>query len=216
MGAYSPVPEVGDDLVHELVYGAVEPLVAVLRSRGIDYRGVLYAGLMLTPEGPKVLEYNVRFGDPEAQAVLPRLDEDPVELLLAVAEGRLDDVADQGVAFTDDAAVCVVVSAEGYPADPRSGDAISGLADDGQLAEPVEGVTVFHAGTRRDGPGAPFVTAGGRVLGVSALAPTIAEARARAYRAAASLGWEGAHCRSDIAAAAALVAQGGPVGGGGR
>ena len=118
MGAYSPVPDVDDGLVDELVYGAVEPLVAALRSRGIDYRGVLYAGLMLTPDGPKVLEYNVRFGDPETQVVLPRLADDPVELLMAVADGGLADACDGQPAFTDDAAVCVVMATEGYPAAP--------------------------------------------------------------------------------------------------
>jgi len=205
MGAYSPVPEVGDDLVQELLYGAVEPLVAVMRARGIDYRGVLYAGLMLTPEGPKVLEYNVRFGDPEAQAVLPRLTGDPVAVLMAVAEGRLGDVSDE-LGFCDDAAVCVVMSAEGYPTDPRAGDTIRGLSEDGQLARPVEGVTVLHAGTRRQARDNPFVTAGGRVLGLSALGPDLAEARRRAYEAAASIDWDGAHFRRDIAERAASVA----------
>jgi phosphoribosylamine--glycine ligase len=215
MGAYSPVPEVDDDLVHELLYGAVEPLVAVMRSRGIDYRGILYAGLMLTPDGPKVLEYNVRFGDPEAQAVLPRLAGDPVAVLMAVAEGRLGDLADDELAFVDDASVCVVLSAEGYPAAPRSGDPIHGLGDDGQLSQPVEGVTVLHAGTRRAEPGSPFETAGGRVLGLCALAPDLAGARRRAYAAAATVRWEGVHYRRDIAERAALVTAGAKPGGDG-
>jgi phosphoribosylamine--glycine ligase len=212
MGAYSPVPDVDDGLVDELVSGSVEPLVAALRARGIDYRGVLYAGLMLTPEGPKVLEYNVRFGDPEAQVVLGRLADDPVEVLMAVAEGRLDDVAGDGLAFTDDASVCVVLAAEGYPADPRAGDPIGGLGPDGQLAEAVPGVTVFHAGTRRQGSDGPFLTAGGRVLGVTALAPTLAEARQRAYRAAGTVGWKGSHYRRDVAERAAASPVAAPVG----
>ncbi|HVX21971.1 MAG TPA: phosphoribosylamine--glycine ligase [Acidimicrobiales bacterium] len=203
MGAYCPMPDVDDGLVDELLFGAVEPLVAALRARGVDYRGVLYAGLMLTPDGPKVLEYNVRFGDPETQAVLPRLADDPVDLLMAVAEGRLSDVCDGRPAFTDDAAVCVVMAAAGYPTAPRTGDPISGLGPDGQLADPVPGVTVFHAGTRRPDAAGPFVTAGGRVLGVTALAPTVADARRLAYEATGAIGWDGALVRRDIAAAAA-------------
>jgi len=203
MGAYCPMPDIDGALVDELVFGAVEPLVAALRSRGIDYRGVLYAGLMLTPDGPKVLEYNVRFGDPETQAVLPRLADDPVDLLMAVAEGRLSDVCDGRPAFVDDAAVCVVMATPGYPTDPRTGDPIVGLGPDGQLADPVAGVTVFHAGTRRPTADGPFVTAGGRVLGVTALGPTVADARRSAYDAARTIHWDGAVLRHDIAEAAA-------------
>jgi phosphoribosylamine---glycine ligase len=212
MGAYSPVAEVDDDLVGQLVDQAVEPLVAAMQQRGIDYRGVLYAGVMLTPDGPKVLEYNVRFGDPEAQAVLGRWADDPVEVLMAVAEGRLADLAGDGLAFSDDASVCVVLAAQGYPATPRRGDPIGGLGPDGQLTEPVPGVTVLHAGTRRDGPGSPFLTDGGRVLGVTARAPSLDEARRRAYRAAGAVGWDGVHYRRDIAeqAAAQVGAGGGP------
>ena len=151
MGAYSPVPDIDDGLVDELVYGAVEPLVAALRSRGIDYRGVLYAGLMLTPDGPKVLEYNVRFGDPETQVVLSRLVDDPVELLMAVADGNLADTCDGQPDVTDDAAVCIVLATAGYPAAPRSGDPIDGLGPNGQLADPVNGAMVFHAGTAPTG-----------------------------------------------------------------
>ena len=159
-------PDVDDGLVDRLMDEAVEPLVAALRARGIDYRGVLYAGLMLTADGPKVLEYNVRFGDPEAQVVLPRLADDPVELLLAVAEGALGEAPALSSA-TPPCAWCWPPTAT--PARCRAGDAIDGLGRDGQLADPVEGVTVFHAGTRRDRPDGPFLTAGGRVLGVSAL-----------------------------------------------
>jgi len=196
MGAYSPLPEVDAALVDRLMDEAVEPLVAALCARGIDYRGVLYAGFMLTPEGPKVLEFNVRFGDPEAEVVLPRLAGDPAELLLSVAEGRL------GAAprFTDDAAVGVVLAADGYPGPPRRDDAISGLGADGQLQHPVEGVTVLHCGTARAHPEEPFRTAGGRVLLCQALGPDLAEARRRAYEAASRVRWPGSHHRRDIAA----------------
>jgi phosphoribosylamine--glycine ligase len=201
MGACSPVPGLTPGLADELVERVVVPLVAVLGRRGIDYRGVLYAGLMLTEAGPKVLEFNVRFGDPEAQVVLPRLDSDPVELLMAVAEGRLGRMADQ-VRFTSDAAVCVVLAAAGYPGTPRTGDPISGLGADGQLAAPVPGVTVYHAATARSADGG-LVTAGGRVLGVGALGPDLAEARRRVYRAVEGIGWEGCQLRHDIAERAA-------------
>jgi phosphoribosylamine--glycine ligase len=202
MGAYSGVPEVDDALVDRLMDEAVEPLAAALRSAGITYRGVLYAGIMLTPDGPKVLEYNVRLGDPETQVVLPRLADDPVALLRRVAEGALGPEAPR---FVPDAAVCVVLAAEGYPASPRTGDPIEGLGPDGRLVDPVPGTTVFHAGTA-GGPPARFATAGGRVLGISALAPTLAEARARAYLAAGRVSWPGVQYRHDIAAQAAQAA----------
>jgi phosphoribosylamine---glycine ligase len=197
MGAYAPMPRVGAAEVDAIMEAAVLPLVAELRRRGIDYRGVLYAGLMLTAEGPKVIEYNVRFGDPEAQVVLPLLASDPAELLLAAATGTLDQVG--GPAFLDAAAVCVVLAAAGYPEHPRTGDTISGLSPSGQLAAPVEGVTVFHAGTSRRGEG-PFHTAGGRVLGVTAVAPTLSAARPAAYEAAGGIEWDGRELRHDIAA----------------
>jgi phosphoribosylamine---glycine ligase len=198
MGACSPALAVPPGLVDEVVSAAVEPLLAALRTRGVDYRGVLYAGLMLTPEGPKVLEYNVRFGDPEAQVLLPRLLGDPVEVLAAVADGRLSSVCDGELEFSLDASVCVVMAADGYPATPRSGDPIGGLDPAGQLVDPVDGVHVFHAGTRRDEPAGPFLTAGGRVLGVTALAPTLEEARRAAYRGAGRISWKGAQFRRDI------------------
>jgi phosphoribosylamine--glycine ligase len=204
MGAYAPMAGIGSDGLQRLMDTAVLPLVDELRRRGIDYRGVLYAGLMLTPEGPKVIEYNVRFGDPEAQVVLPLLAGDPAELFLAVANGDLESAP--APAFSGDAAVCVVMASQGYPEHPRSGDTIEGLDDTGQSVAAVSGATVFHAGTGRHSPDGPFHTAGGRVLGVTAVAPTLAEARDRAYAAAAPIEWEGMQMRHDIAAGAAGAA----------
>jgi len=194
MGAYSPVPPVDDALVASLVEEAVAPLVVALRARDIDYRGVLYAGLMLTPSGPRVLEFNVRFGDPETQVVLPRYDGDLVALLAEVAAGALVTTP----RFTPDPAVCVVLASEGYPESPRTGDAVSGLAGAGA----VPGVTVFHAGTADDPASGDVVTSGGRVLGVTALGATLEEARDRAYAAVADISWPGMQYRTDIARAA--------------
>lgn len=197
MGAYSPVPDVDDALVADVLDRFVAPTLAELRRRGIDYRGTLYAGLMRTPEGPKLVEYNVRFGDPEAQSVLPRLTSDLAALLAAAAAGDLG--AGPAPAFAPDPAVCLVLASEGYPASPRTGDRIEGL--DERASVPAEGVVVFHAGVgERDGA---LVTAGGRVLDVVATGATIAEARDRAYAAAARLSWPGEHHRSDIALEAA-------------
>jgi phosphoribosylamine--glycine ligase len=198
MGAYAPMPQVRASDVDRLMDTAVLPLVEELRRRDIDYRGVLYAGLMLTDDGPKVIEYNVRFGDPETQVVLPLLASDLAELLLAVANGALDEAGPP--AFADAAAVCVVLASAGYPESPRVGDEIEGLRSDGQSVADVRGATVFHAGTGRHGADGPFHTAGGRVLGVTAVAPTLAEARDNAYAAAAPIEWEGMQLRHDIAA----------------
>ena len=213
MGAFSPVPDVDDDLVDDLVVRSVEPLVGVLRARGIDYRGILYAGLMLTPDGPKVLEFNVRFGDPETQAVLPRLGSDLVELLTAAAAGRLFDEAARP-AFTAGPAVSVVLAAAGYPHQATTGEVIPGLDPGGQLADPVPGVVVHHAGTRRDGPSGPFRVAGGRVLAVTAVGTDLGEARTRAYRGVEALVWDGAQYRRDIAGGDRVVGVA-PVEGGG-
>jgi phosphoribosylamine--glycine ligase len=191
MGAYSPVPIAGQDVVDGVMAHAVEPTLAALRRRGIDYRGVLYAGLMLTPDGPKVLEYNVRFGDPETQVVLPRLSSDLGELLAQAAHGHLRDEPQ----FGPDAAVTVVCAAEGYPAAVRTGDVIQGL----DAAAQVPGVRVYCAGVAA-GPQGELVTAGGRVLSVTALAPTVDAARNRAYAAVAHIDWPGRQYRTDIAA----------------
>jgi phosphoribosylamine---glycine ligase len=197
MGAYSPVPVADDRLVDRVLDQAVEPLVGALRSRGIDYRGVLYAGLILTSDGPRVLEYNVRFGDPETQVVLPRLTEDLTALLAEAAAGRLRTEP----RFAPDAAVCVVVAAEGYPDGPRTGDRIEGLEDAAQL----QGVTVLHAGTARDDAG-HICSAGGRVLGVCAVGENVDRARVRAYDALQRINLPGMQYRSDIAAVPATAA----------
>ena len=189
MGAYSPVPAVDTAEGERLAEAVVLPTLHELRRRGVDYRGVLYAGLMLTPDGPKVLEYNVRFGDPEAQVVLPRLDIDLAALLAEAAAGSLQ----MQPSFVADAAVGVVCATEGYPQAPRTGDRIEGIAE----AAAVPGVSVYCAGVGASNEG--LVTAGGRVLTVTALGPTVADARARAYAAAAHITWPGRHLRTDIA-----------------
>jgi phosphoribosylamine--glycine ligase len=193
MGAYSPVPVAGPDIVEEAMAKAVRPTLDELHLRGIDYRGILYAGLMLTNDGVKVIEYNVRFGDPECQAVIPRLESDLLRHCIESASGRLS----TAVEFRADACVSVVAAAAGYPAPVRSGDVIEGL----DAAAEIEGVTVFHAGTARRDDGA-IVTAGGRVLDVTATAPTIREARGRAYAALDRISWPGMHYRHDIAGTA--------------
>jgi len=194
MGAYSPVPLADDGVVGEVMERIVEPSLAELRRRGIDYRGVLYAGLMLTEDGPRLVEFNVRLGDPEAQVVLPRLVGDVAELFFRAATGRLPAVAPE---VSRDAAVSVVMAAAGYPAAARSGDRIGGI----ERAGTVEGVTILHGATALDGSGR-LVTAGGRVLSVTAVGATIADARERAYEAAGRISFEGAQYRRDIAAPA--------------
>jgi phosphoribosylamine--glycine ligase len=192
MGAYSPVPIVGAATVDEVMDRAVRPTLHWLAGEGVEYRGVLYAGMMLTADGPKVIEYNVRFGDPECQVVLPRLSVDLAEVVHAAAAGTSTEVG-----FADDACVTVVVAAEGYPSSPRTGDVIEGIA----AAEMLPGVTVFHAGTAA-GPDGTVLTAGGRVLDVTATGPTIAHARTRAYAAVEQISWPGMQYRTDIAAEA--------------
>jgi len=191
MGAYSPVPAVDDARAAELADTLVAPTLHELRRRGIDYRGVLYAGLMLTPDGPKVLEYNVRFGDPETQVILPRLDGDVVELLRSAADGRLGGPP----TVKPDAAVTVVCAVEGYPLAPRFDAWIDGL----DAARALPGVSVYGAGVALGRKGR-IVTAGGRALSVTALAPTITDARARAYEAVRRITWPGMQYRTDIAA----------------
>lgn len=193
MGAYSPVPMAGAPVVDEVMTRALEPTLHELRRRGIDFRGVLYAGIMLTPNGLKVLEYNVRFGDPETQVVAPRMSSSLTTLLAEAASGALR----HEVRFDDDAAVTVVCATENYPANPRTGDRIAGIDD----ANATPGVTVYCAGVRgaNSGEAEGLYTAGGRVLGVTALGATIGDARARAYRAVRCISWPGMHYRDDIA-----------------
>jgi phosphoribosylamine--glycine ligase len=195
MGAYSPVPIAGDDLIGVVMDRFIEPTLATLRAEGIDYRGTLYAGLMLTPDGLKLVEYNVRFGDPEAQVVLPRMSSDLVDLLASAADGALSATAPT---FVADAAVCVVGATPGYPEAPRAGaiiDALDAVAD-------LSDVQVFCAGVDRDNDGR-LVTAGGRVLDIVGFGPTIAVARDRAYEGVRRVAFAGMQFRNDIAAAAA-------------
>ncbi len=194
MGACTPVPGLAPGLVDDVLATMVEPTLAALRARGIDYRGVLYAGLMLTADGPKMLEYNVRFGDPEAQVVLSRITSDLTALLAEAAAGELGSEP----TFSADALVTVVCAAEGYPGPPRTGDMIDGLDD----ARALPGVEVFCAGVDR-GPGGGLVTAGGRVLAVTGRGDTLAAARQRAYAGVGAIAWPGLHHRTDIAAIAA-------------
>jgi len=197
MGSFSPVPGAGDDLVDIVMDTAVLPTLAALRARGIDYRGVLYAGIMLTAEGPKVLEFNVRFGDPETQVLVPRWQGDVTAVLAAAASGSLGSSELAAPSFSHQSAVCVVLAADGYPAAPRTGDVITGL----DVAAGMEGVQLFAAAV--EGAGAGLATSGGRVLSVSAVSDTLTEARARAYAAAAVVDWPGRQYRRDIAGRAA-------------
>ncbi len=191
MGSYSPVPGVDPERAEEIAAIAHQPIVDELRRRGTPFHGVLYAGLMMTVAGPKVLEYNCRFGDPETQAVLPRLRSDLLELLeAAAAPGGLAGVEPE---WSPDWAVTVVLASRGYPESASKGDRISGLED-------VEGAEVFHAGTAAEH--GRIVTAGGRVLGVTALGATPGEARDRAYEAAGRIEFDGRQMRTDIAARA--------------
>lgn len=196
MGSYSPVPGVDDVVVSEIMAQAVTPTLAALRSRGVDFRGVLYAGVMLTETGPKVLEFNVRFGDPETQVVLPRWSGDVTAVLAAAAAGRLDSVT--APVFGSGAAVCVVLAAAGYPESPRTGDPIAGLGP--KLAA---GAAHYYCAGVAAGVPTGLVTAGGRVIGVGSSGPDLAAARRSAYEAVPAISWPGMQYRSDIAAAAA-------------
>ncbi|MEA3019808.1 MAG: phosphoribosylamine---glycine ligase [Actinomycetota bacterium] len=187
MGSVAPVPIATKEVVDEVMERCIQPTLDALRARGIDYRGVLYSNPMLTAEGPKIVEYNVRFGDPEAQCLLPLFESDPVALLAEAAAGELRTEP----RFSDRACVTVALAAEGYPATPRRGDKIVGIDDAGAL----EDVVVFSAGV---GPG--WVTDGGRVLNVTALGSDVADARERAYRAVDMISWRGMYCRRDIGA----------------
>jgi phosphoribosylamine---glycine ligase len=193
MGAYSPTPTIRDEW-RGRIDEVFERTLAGLRGEGIEFRGVLYAGFMVTADGPQVLEFNARFGDPETQVVLPRMDFDLVDACLATAEGRLDQME---LKWKKEAAVCIVLAAGGYPGDYARGKVITGLKGAGELAN----VAVFHAGTKPGSDGA-VVTDGGRVLGVTAWGDGIAGAVDRAYEAVAKIHFDGMQYRRDIAARA--------------
>ena len=189
MGAYSPVPFLEENLVERIMDIAVIPTLETLKRKGIDYRGVLYCGLMITPEGPKVLEYNARFGDPETQVVLPRLETDLAELLVGAASGSLNSVP----IFSNEAAVAVVCASELYPENPRTGDLIDGLS---QVQE-MKGIDIFFSGVRKTSDG--LVTDGGRVLTVTGMGATLEQARKLTYEAVSQISWTGMQKRDDIA-----------------
>ena len=190
MGAYSPAPVLTPELEERAMDEIVRPTAQAMAAAGMPFSGVLYAGLMLTDAGPKLIEYNVRFGDPECEAIMPRVEGDFAELLMAVASGRLGEI--EPPRLFDRSSMTVVVAARGYPGTPASGGAIGAI----EAAETVEGVTVFHAGTTRSGDS--LVAKGGRVLAVTALGDTLAQARARAYRAVDQIDFADGFHRRDI------------------
>jgi phosphoribosylamine--glycine ligase len=190
MGAYSPAPVIDAAIQARIMREIVQPTVAAMRAMGCPFTGVLFAGLMITKTGPKLIEFNVRFGDPETQATLTRLQSDALALLYAAAKGMLDGVE---IHWHDRAALCVVMAAEGYPGDYKKHTVIRGLDE----AAAMPDVVVFHAGTERNAAG-EVVANGGRVLGVAATGATVAEAQARAYRAVDKIDWPEGFCRRDI------------------
>ncbi len=189
MGSHSPAFALSPELRDQIADTVIRPTIAGMAAEGREYRGILYAGLMLTAEGPKVLEFNCRLGDPETQSVLRRLDGDLAAVFRDAADGGLDEGSMQ---WKDEVAACVVLAAANYPGRPQLGDEITGIAE----AESLPGVVVFHAGTRRDGE--RLLTAGGRVLSVTATGETLAEALDLAYRAARRIDFDGVQYRSDI------------------
>jgi len=190
MGAYAPAPVLTPDLEARAMDEIIRPTATAMAKAGMPFNGVLYAGLMLTAQGPKLIEYNVRFGDPECEAIMPLIDGDFAELLLAVANGNLGDIEPPRLAAKH--TMTVIVAARGYPGTPASGGAIRAI----EAAEQVEGVTVFHAGTAlTDGE---LIAKGGRVLAVTAVAETFANARARAYRAVDQIDFADGFHRRDI------------------
>lgn len=189
MGTYSPLPHIDEAIIQEAIETIIKPTAKAMVAEGRSFSGVLFAGLMISPEGkPKTIEFNARFGDPETQVVLPRLKSDLLEIFLAVTEGRLADI---DIEWSDEAAVCVVLASGGYPGSYPKGVPIEGLEDS-------QGGLIFHAGTARGADGS-WVTNGGRVLGVVGLSATIAEARSAAYARAEGISFSGKQNRSDIA-----------------
>ena len=189
MGAYSPAPVLTPALTEDALARIVRPTVRALAAEGTPFRGFLYAGLMITKNGPKLIEYNVRFGDPEAQVVLPRLKSDLLTVLLAACDGELGHI---DLRWHDEVALTVVLAAKGYPGDYVKGTEIKQVAE----AAALPGVSIFHAGTEREG--GRLIATGGRVLNVTALGPTVADAQARAYRAVDAIDWPEGFCRRDI------------------
>ncbi len=189
MGAYSPARVMTPEIIKRTMDEIITPTVAAMAARATPFKGVLFAGLMITADGPKLIEYNVRFGDPEAQVLMMRLKSDLLPALLATADGTLDKIAFE---WSSEAALTVVMAANGYPGQPELGSEIKGL----DAAAATEGVEIFHAGTKRDGD--RILANGGRVLSITAQAQTVAEAKARAYAAIAKIDWPGGFCRSDI------------------
>ncbi len=189
MGAYSPAPVMTPEMAERTMMDIVRPTVAAMAARGTPFKGVLFAGLMITADGPKLIEYNVRFGDPETQVLMLRLKSDLLAAMLATADGVLDNFDLQ---WSDDAALTVVYAAEGYPGTPKKGTEIRGL----EAARAIEGVEVFHAGTKA--VNGHIVADGGRVLSVTARGRTVADAQARAYQALDRIDWPGGFCRRDI------------------
>ena len=197
MGAYSPTPVIDEELLDTVNEKILVPSIHTMRRNRKPFRGVLYAGLMLTASGPKVLEYNVRFGDPECQPILMRLKSDLLDILEATVDGRLDEI--DAPEWDPRPSICVVMASAGYPGDYTKGDEITGL----DAASQIPDVKVFHAGTAmKDGK---IVSAGGRVLGVTALGDSLALAKLNAYKGVQAIRWPGAWCRKDISDKAALM-----------
>ncbi len=197
MGVFSPGGGLDEEMLGRIEREVLVPTVDTLRRDGVEYQGVLYAGLMITPGGPKVLEFNCRFGDPECQALMVRLEADLVEVMLATGRKRLHEVE---IGWKAGSSCCVVLASRGYPEKPETGKVIEGLEE----AAAVEGVQVFHAGTRAEG--GRIVTKGGRVLNVVGTGADLMEARGRAYRACEMIRFEGKTCRTDIGAVPVVVA----------
>ena len=189
MGAYSPAPVMTEAMTRRTLDEIIKPTVRAMQARRTPYQGVLFAGLMITADGPKLIEYNVRFGDPETQVLMMRLKSDLLAALFATVDGVLDNF---DLRWREEAALTVVMAANGYPGPPQLGTEIKGLG----IAAKTEGVEIFHAGTRREGDS--FLANGGRVLSVTALGRDVAEAQARAYAAIAKIDWPGGFCRKDI------------------
>ena len=199
MGAYSPTPLMTDELLETIEDKILVPSIHTMKRNRKPFRGVLYAGLMLTAAGPKVLEYNVRFGDPECQPLLMRLQSDLLDLIEATVDGRLDEI--DPPQWDPRPSICVVMANAGYPGEYRTGDEITGL----EAADAIPGVKVFHAGTKlHEGK---VLASGGRVLGVTAIGESLANAKLQAYKGVQAIRWPGAWCRKDISDKASVYAE---------